>query len=73
MNALVRGTKALLGLFFDDGKLALGILVTLACTAAIANIEPAGSWLAIALLVGGTFILLVESAMRAARGQEARR
>ena len=46
MNALVRCARALVGLFFDDGKLALGLLVLLVCTPLVANIEAAGSSLA---------------------------
>jgi len=69
MNALVRCARALVGLFFDDGKLALGLLALLACAAVVANIEAAGSSLAIALLVGGTLILLLENVTRTARGQ----
>ena len=67
MNAIARGLGALLGLFFDDGKLALGILVLLGGTAAVASAEAVPSWRSIALLVAGTLVLLLENLVRAAR------
>jgi hypothetical protein len=67
MNPIVRAVRAVLGLFFDDGKLALGVLALLACSALVANAETARSWYAIALLVAGTLVLLLENVVRAAR------
>ena len=67
MNAIARGLGALLGLFFDDGKLALGILVLLGGTAAVASAEAVPSWRSMALLVAGTLVLLLENLVRAAR------
>ena len=67
MNAIARGLGALLGLFFDDGKLALGILVLLGGTAVVASAEVVPSWRSMALLVAGTLVLLLENLVRAAR------
>ena len=67
MNAIARGLTALLGLFFDDGKLALEILVLLGCTAAAASAEATPSWRSMALLVAGSLVLLLENVVRAAR------
>jgi len=59
--------RVLTGLFFDDGRLALAIVALLACTAVVA--KHASSRTAMALLVGGTLLLLVENVVRAARGR----
>ena len=67
MNTIARGLRALLGLFFDDGKLALEILVLLGCTAAVTSVKPTPSWLSMTLLVAGTLVLLLENVVRAAR------
>jgi hypothetical protein len=67
MNAIGRAVAAILGLFFDDGKLALEVLALLAACALVANAETARSWYAIALLVAGTLILLLENVLRTAR------
>jgi len=67
MNPIARAVRAVLGLFFDDGKLALEVLVLLACSALLANAELAQSWRSIVLLVAGTLILLLENVMRTAR------
>ena len=69
MNAIARALGALLGLFFDDGKLALGILVLLGGTAAVASAEAVPSWRSMTLLVAGTLVLLVENVVRAARNR----
>jgi len=65
MNTIARAVRAILGLFFDDGKLALEILGLLACTALAANADPP-AWALVMLLVGGTLALLLENVMRAA-------
>ena len=67
MNPIARAVRAVLGLFFDDGKLALEVLALLACSALVANAELAQSWNSIVLLVAGTLILLLENVVRAAR------
>jgi len=67
MNPIARTVRAVLGLFFDDGKLALEVLALLACSALVANAELARSWHSMVLLVAGTLILLLENVMRTAR------
>lgn len=67
MKPLVRAARLIGNLFFDDGRLALGILVLLGCTAVAASAPGSPSWASIALLVGGTLLLLVRSVLRAAR------
>lgn len=70
MNAIARTVRAVLALFFDDGKLALEMLVLLALSALVANAEAPESWYAIAALVSGTVILLFANVMRDARSAE---
>ena len=67
MSPVARAVRTVLGLFFDDGKLALEVLVLLACSALAANAQAAQSWHSIVLLVAGTLILLLENVMRTAR------
>ena len=67
MTPIARAVRAVLGLFFDDGKLALELLVLLAFSALVANIEVAAPWFSMALLVAGTLIVLFENVVRAAR------
>ena len=67
MNPIVRAARAFLGLFFDDGKLALEVLALLACSALVANAELVQSWYSTVLLVAGTLILLLENLVRTAR------
>ena len=67
MNPIARAVRAVLGLFFDDGKLALEVLALLACSALLGNAELARPWHSIVLLVAGTLILLLENVMRTAR------
>ncbi len=69
MNAMARAVRALLGLFFDEGELALQILVLLAGTAAVASAEAPASWRSMALLVAGTLAVLLGSVTRAARNR----
>jgi hypothetical protein len=61
-----RVLRSIAGLFFDDGRLALGVLVLFALTAAAAQVSVAFP-ATIALLVAGTTLLLGESVVRAAR------
>jgi hypothetical protein len=68
MSAIVRIVKTLLGLFFDDGTLALAILSLLAALALLAWAGLLASPLiSIALLAGGTVLLLLENVIRTAR------
>jgi hypothetical protein len=68
MNALVQTFKTLLGLFFDDGSLALAIVALLVSLALLANGGLVASPLImIVLLVGGTLLLLLENVIRTVR------
>ena len=68
MNAIVRTLNILFRLFFDDGTLALaiaGLLLALGLLTYFGLLE--SSLLAMLLLVGGTFLLLLQNVLRAAR------
>jgi hypothetical protein len=65
VSAIIRTLKTVLGLFVDDGSLAIGILALLVWVGLFARVAPHAA--VIILLVGGTVILLLENVMRAAR------
>jgi hypothetical protein len=67
MNMIAAAIRALLGLFFDDGKLALQMVVLLACTAFVENVEAAGTYVPMAMLVAGILVLLLTNVLGAAR------
>jgi len=68
MKAIVQTFKTLLGLFFDDGSLALAIVTLLVSVALLARSGLLASPLILMLLlVGGTLILLLENVVRTAR------
>ena len=68
MNAVVGMVKTLLGLFFDDGSLALGIVSLLAALAVLTHAGLLTSApTTMVLLVGGTLLLLVENVIRTSR------
>jgi hypothetical protein len=68
MNAIVPIFKTFIGLFFDDGSLALAIVTLVVSVALLAKEGLVASPLSmIVLLVGGTLILLLENVIRAAR------
>jgi hypothetical protein len=68
MKTITGTFKALLGLFFDDGSLAAGILILLVALASIGRAGLLASpGVAIVLLVGGTLLLLLDNVLRAAR------
>jgi hypothetical protein len=68
MNAMVRTFKTLIGLFFDDGSLALAILALLASLALLSRAGLIASPLVLmVLLVAGTVMLLLENVIRTAR------
>ncbi len=67
MKAVAAAFDALLRLFFDDGTLALAVIGLLAIAAIGAKLAAGSAWSTVALLVGGTVILLFESVIRAAR------
>ncbi|MEA3155950.1 MAG: hypothetical protein QOK44_3539, partial [Betaproteobacteria bacterium] len=66
----VQTVKTLLGLFFDDGSLAIAIVSLLVALALLAHAGLLASALVtIVLLVGGTLLLLLENVIRTARRQ----
>jgi len=67
VKAVAAAFDALLRLFFDDGTLALAVIGLLAIAAIGAKLAAGSAWSTVALLVGGTVILLFESVIRAAR------
>jgi hypothetical protein len=67
MNAIVQTLKAVLGLFFDDGSLALSIVALLVWMALLAQLQLVASPVLMVLLVGGTLMLLLENVVRTAR------
>jgi hypothetical protein len=68
MNAIVQAVRTVAGLFVDDGSLALAILTLLVSIYMLAHVAlPASPALLMALLVGGTLLLLLENVFRAAR------
>jgi hypothetical protein len=70
MNAIVQTVKTVFGLFFDDGSLALAILALLVAIYMMARVESLASpLLLMALLVGGTLLLLLENVIRATRAR----
>ena len=69
MNPITQAVRALLGLFFDDGELALKIVVLLGGTAVVASTETAASWGSMALLIVGTLVVLLLDVIRAARNR----
>ena len=72
MNQLRTAFEALVGLLFDDGQLALAIVVLLAVTGTAIRAGALQTWAAIALLVGGTVALLLVNVLRAVRRHERR-
>jgi hypothetical protein len=71
MNALLRSAlaflRAIAGLFFDDGSLAIAVLVILAVTAILTNAAWFDGPEAITFLVGGVIAALLENVLRTAR------
>jgi uncharacterized protein (DUF2062 family) len=67
MKALLRLAREIGGLFFDDGSLAIVVLVVLGLTTALAHIDSFGGPAAMAFLVGGVIAALVENVIRTAR------
>lgn len=66
MSGLSGALRALIGLFIDDGALALSVVAVCVATAFVAAIMP-GSLLAGALLVFGCLAVLLANVLRAAR------
>jgi len=67
MNIVTRMVRGLVGLFVDDGTLALTLIVVLATVSALANVGAIGKSLAMALLVAGTVGALLVNVTRAAK------
>jgi hypothetical protein len=66
MNALARALRGLLGLFVDDGKLALTLIALLLAVGLLTHAGAVDGSLALLLLVGGTVIALLANVIRTA-------
>jgi hypothetical protein len=66
MNVLSRALRGLIGLFVDDGKLALTLIGLLVAVGLLARSAAVDGSLALALLVFGTLIALLANVIRAA-------
>ena len=67
MNVLRAITTELLGLFVDDGSLALGILSVVGCAAALALAAHAPAFVSGGVLLAGCLAVLAENLRRAAK------
>jgi hypothetical protein len=72
MNIATRMARGLVGLFVDDGTLALTLIALLATVSALAQVGAIGKSLAMALLVGGTLGALLVNVTRAAKRSKLR-
>ncbi len=66
MNALTRTIRGLIGLFIDDGKLALTVTGVLILVGLLTHLGALGGSLAMALLVAGTISALLANVIRTA-------
>ncbi len=66
MNILTRTTRGLIGLFIDDGKLALTVIGVLILVGLLTHLGAFDTSLAIALLVTGTISALLVNVIRSA-------
>lgn len=66
-DAVARVSRELAGLFFDDGSLAITVLVILAATALFASTPWFDAPVAMAFLVGTIVVALLENVLRSAR------
>jgi hypothetical protein len=66
MNVVTRMIRALVGLFIDDGTLALTLIVVLATVGTLAQVGAIGSAVAAGILVAGTLGALLFNVIRAA-------
>ena len=72
MKWLLDAARELVGLFIDDGSLAIAVLAWVAIVAlALPALPIRSGWLAVALFAGLAFIL-AENVLRAARGRTRR-
>jgi hypothetical protein len=67
MKVLIRAFNELLGLFVDDGSLALAALLVLGATGLLVGSGLLQGPLALALLTGGIVAALLENVLRSAR------
>jgi hypothetical protein len=67
VSALLRFVREIAGLFFDDGSLAITVLVILAAAAILTNASWFSGPVAMAFLVGGITAALLENVIRTAR------
>jgi hypothetical protein len=72
MNVATRMVRGLVGLFVDDGTLALTLIVVLATVSALAQVDAIGKSLAMALLVAGTLGALLVNVTRTAKRSKLR-
>jgi hypothetical protein len=72
MNIVRRMMRGLVGLFVDDGTLALTLIVVLATVSALAQVGAMGKSLAMALLVAGTLGALLVNVTRATKRSKLR-
>jgi hypothetical protein len=70
MNIVARSIRGLIGLFIDDGTLALTLIVVLATVGALAGVGKIGEVLAMTMLVAGTIASLLVNVIRAAATQK---
>jgi len=66
MNVLTRTLRGLIGLFIDDGKLALTVMGVLLLVGLLTRLGALGGSLAMALLVAGTIGALLANVIRTA-------
>ena len=66
MNVLVRALRGLIGLFVDDGKLALTLLGVLLVVGLLTQVGAFDGALALGLLVAGCVAALLANVIRAA-------
>lgn len=68
MNILVAASQTLVGLFVDDGSLALAILVVVVFSGIFATLMPDAPLVAGAVLLIGCLAVLLANVKKAARG-----
>jgi len=66
MNVLVGTIRGLIGLFIDDGKVALTVIGVLTVVGLLTHFGLLNGWLAMGLLVAGTIGALLASVIRTA-------
>ena len=66
MNVLMRTIRGLIGLFIDDGKLALTVLGVLTLVGLLTHLGSLAGSLGMALLVAGTISALLVNVIRTA-------